>query len=166
MAFQWSSRPWCRHGEVSRAMRNRGVEIYLLPEPSPAAAGPSLKSADAQVPAANDLQLALAAAGVPGWALPQAMAATHQQLAAAAAAAHLPGPSLRQLRRWAELAGALAARGWPLQSALAAAIRQVAMSICCSRACRHPPCVAAPAAEAIERKGTLYHCTTSTAAML
>jgi hypothetical protein len=150
-------------------MRNRGVEIYLLPEPSPAAAAPSARSgptADAQVPAAHDLQLALAASGVPGWALPQAMAATHQQLAAAAAAAHLQGPSLRQLRHWAELAGALAARGWPLQSALAAAIRQVAMSICCSRAWRHPPCVAAPAAEATERNGTSYHCITSTAAML
>lgn len=121
-------------------MRNRGVEIYLLPEPSPAAAAPISRSdpaADAQVPAAPDLQLALAAAGVPGWALPQAMAATHQQLAAAAAAAHLQGPSLRQLRRWAELAGALAARGWPLQSALAAAIRQVAMCICGSRAFTH-----------------------------
>ena len=30
-----------RHGEVSRAMRNRGVELFLLPPDSPPAAGPT-----------------------------------------------------------------------------------------------------------------------------
>lgn len=104
-------------------MRNRGIELFLLPAsagastagPAAAAAGATSDStaeprsqplalrgdSEALVAAGNldllatlgpsegeDLHALLAAEGVPGWALPAAMAAAHQGVAQLAAARH------------------------------------------------------------------------------
>ena len=111
-------------------MRNRGIEIFLLPEqaeqeaaPAPAAAaalqGPAAAEQQQQQQAEHaDLQQVLALAGVPGTALPAAMASAHAAVAAHAAQRHRRPPGLRELRRWAALAGALAGRGWRPAAAL------------------------------------------------
>jgi len=112
-------------------MRNRGVEIFLLPESiSPASSASHLSSASSppHQQQHEDLQLALGAAGVPGWAMPAAMAAAHAEIAAAAAAAH----SRAELRRWAGLTAGLAQRGWPVQAALATAWQQASCWQLCS----------------------------------
>lgn len=59
----------CRHGELSQAMRNRGIEIFM--------GSASAASADVHSPEAADLEALLAVAGVPGNALPEAMVAAH-----------------------------------------------------------------------------------------
>ncbi len=96
-----------KHGEVSRAMRNRGIEVFALPPAGGAAGG------------AEDAAAVLGLAGVPGVALPRAMAAAHGAVVAAAGARHRRAPSLRELKRWARLAAALAGRGWEAWAALA-----------------------------------------------
>ncbi len=116
-------------------MRNRGVEIFLLPEsisPASSASHPSSASSPPHQQQHEDLQLALGAAGVPGWAMPAAMAAAHAEIAAAAAAAHRRGPSRAELRRWAGLTAGLAQRGWPVQAALATAWQQASCWQLCS----------------------------------
>lgn len=59
----------CRHGELSQAMRNRGIEIFMG-RSTPADLG--TQSAEAA-----DLEALLAVSGVPGNALPKAMVAAH-----------------------------------------------------------------------------------------
>eukprot|EP00887_Chlorella_sp_A99_P000601 scaffold17.g601.t1 len=115
------------HGEVSRAMRNRGIELFLLGSEGEG-------SADAQ-PGRNQAELAstqqqeaesvLGLSGIPGSVLPRAMAATHAAVAAASAARNQQAPSLRELRRWAALTAALARRGWPAEEAFSVAFEQV-----------------------------------------
>lgn len=58
-----------RHGELSQAMRNRGMEVFM-DSFSPA-------RLDADSAEIADLEAMLAVAGVPGSALPKAMAAAH-----------------------------------------------------------------------------------------
>lgn len=67
---------------------------------------------------AADEGLALAAEGVPGWAVPGAMREAHVGAAAAAVAGHWPPPGLRSLRRWVRTVSCLVDRGWPLGPAL------------------------------------------------
>lgn len=55
-------------------MRNRGIEIFLLPEEEQSLA--------------DDVESVLAAVGVPGVALPRAMAAAHRAVALHAEQAH------------------------------------------------------------------------------
>lgn len=82
----------CRHGEVSRAMRNRGIEVFLLPPHDELAAGAAAEAAgSAVVPGADEhaeLRQVLALAGVPGGAVPAAMAAAHSAVAAHAGQRH------------------------------------------------------------------------------
>ncbi|GAB4814208.1 hypothetical protein N2152v2_001254 [Parachlorella kessleri] len=116
-----------RHGEVSRAMRNRGIEIFLLPADPRAPAGPLNGSS---LPAAGnlhaqELEATLGYEGIPGRALPHAMAAAHAEVVAHAAQRHRRPPSLRQLKHWAQLAAALACRGWEPRAALSTAFQQV-----------------------------------------
>ena len=59
----------CRHGELSQAMRNRGIEVFME--------SPSHAQPDAHSPQAADLKALLAVAGVPGSVLPEAMVAAH-----------------------------------------------------------------------------------------
>ncbi len=113
-------------------MRNRGIELFLLPSAAaaPAAGAPGAAAAPADPAAAStardpsapagalgaeagapaaayglaaessvessaeDLQALLAAEGVPGWALPAAMAGAHEEVARQAAARHRWRPRL------------------------------------------------------------------------
>lgn len=107
-------------------MRNRGIELFLLPPEAEAEAGPGAAAQLAAAPPAGapaqqqqqEAQQVLALAGVPGSAVPAAMAAAHAAVVAHAAQRHRRPPGLRELRRWAALAAALAARGWPFGRAL------------------------------------------------
>ena len=123
-----------RHGELSRAMRNRGIELFLLQQQiaaveAPAAmvvpSAPTTAVAGASQQQQRELCEVLGLAGLPGAALPWAMAATHTTVAGAAAQRHHQAPSLRELRRWAALASALASRGWPAAEAFWVAFQQV-----------------------------------------
>lgn len=84
----------CRHGEVSRAMRNRCIELCLLPRPaaqeeeggSPSAPG---GVADPATGAEQDLLACLAAEGVPGVELPEAFVAAHTAVAAHCEGMHM-----------------------------------------------------------------------------
>lgn len=121
-----------RHGEVSRAMRNRGIEIFLLPrQEAEAVASPAGgarwdgSQGRRQGEQHAELVQVLALAGVPGAAVPHAMAAAHAAVAAHAARRHRRPPGLRELRRWAALTAALAARGCRFDAALEAAWRQL-----------------------------------------
>jgi hypothetical protein len=119
-------------------MRNRGIELFLLPPAAaaPAAVGRGAAAAladpaaassaqDASAPAgalgaeagapaaaaglaaepsaeplaAEDLQAMLVAEGVPGWALPAAMAGAHEEVARQAAARHRWPPRLQAWTR-------------------------------------------------------------------
>ena len=124
-----------RHGEVSRAMRNRGVEVFL-PPPAPAAEEAPQPQEDCEpaarpdphlseaLPLLSDLQLLVSARGVPGRALPAAMAAAHWRAAASPpTAGHRP--TLRAPLRCASLAAHLVRSGWPVLEALDAAWIQV-----------------------------------------
>lgn len=76
-----------RHGEVSRAMRNRGIEIFLLPQQDE-----ELRQAAQQ--ATPELQQVLALAGLPGSSVPAAMAAAHAAVAEHAGKRHRCGKVL------------------------------------------------------------------------
>ena len=102
-------------------MRNRGIEIFLLPEPRHANPAPSVDAAGELA----ELVAVLGLAGVPGSQLPAAMAAAHETVAATAAQGHRRGPGLRELRRWAALTSVLASRGWSCSEALSTAFQQV-----------------------------------------
>lgn len=67
-------------------MRNRGIEIFLLPEQPQAPAAKARAAAGAQQ--AQELEAALGLQGVPGWGLPHAMAAVQAEVAAHAAQRH------------------------------------------------------------------------------
>ena len=71
-------------------MRNRGIEIFLLPEDPAASAG--IVGGKRQLAAGNlhgqELEAALGYEGIPGQALPHAMAAAHAEVAAHAAQRH------------------------------------------------------------------------------
>lgn len=109
-------------------MRNRGIEIFLLPlqdEATAAVQQRQQQQGKQQHEQHAELEQVLSLAGVPGTALPAAMAAAHAAVAEHAAQRHRRPPGLRQLRRWAALAAALAGRGWPFGAALLAAWRQL-----------------------------------------
>ncbi|KAG1662050.1 hypothetical protein FOA52_005297, partial [Chlamydomonas sp. UWO 241] len=134
-----------RHGEVSRAMRNRGIEICLLPPPLPPAT-PALVPASLTAMSAaaagqpppgsapsgvlTDARSLLpiirsgAGAGTPvatAWALARA----HTTVEVACRAGHRRGPTPSDLRAWLGLASSLLARGRPLVDALSASWHQV-----------------------------------------
>jgi hypothetical protein len=71
----------------------------------------------------------MALEGVPGGALPAAMAAVHAAAHAASISVGRTGPTRRELRQWASLTRELLQRGWPAQQALAAAWRQVSARV-------------------------------------
>ena len=71
---------FCRHGELSQAMRNRGIEIFMG---SSSAAEPGERHT-----LATDLQALLSVSGVPGNALPEAMVAAHHACTEDAALHH------------------------------------------------------------------------------
>lgn len=111
------------HGDVSRSMRNRGIELFMLPQHDQRRLGSSQ-----QLPAALALPLAssgledvegvLASEGVVGGPLLAAMAAAHHSVVHQASAAHRRPPSLREVRNWGAISAALVQRGRPLAQAL------------------------------------------------
>ncbi len=143
-----------RHGEVSRAMRNRGIELCLLPPMPPAVAAPA--AATKKAAPENSAAAAAAAVGAcaPGLAqqaqqgalrllaaegmgaggprLLATMARTHAAVCALAAGAHRRPPGLGALGGWARLARILAQRGWAGGEALQEAWHLVSEGCGCS----------------------------------
>jgi len=142
-----------RHGEVSRAMRNRGIELCLLP-PSPAppmaasftkpatalaATAPTAAVADsahsALATAAQQAQqgavcvLATEGMGAGGPGFLMAMVHTHASVCGLAAGAHRRPPGLGALAGWARLARILAQRGWGGGAALTEAWHLVSVGV-------------------------------------
>ena len=94
----------CRNGEVSQAMRNRGIELYILPESQEAGVqgqliltaaaqdrASGLKAIIPQLDTCSDDERVAGALGLPGTVLPRAMAAAHAQLVALSSASHRCG---------------------------------------------------------------------------
>ncbi|GBG67611.1 hypothetical protein CBR_g741 [Chara braunii] len=119
-----------RHGEVSRAMRNRGVEIFLLPpdwlpqllmehEPVNAETLPDVQTLD--------LKAALGAAGgIPGSKLLDMMCRSHREVQMLVLPSHGKSVvSLRDMTRWACLLVELLERGISLAFGLVASWEQV-----------------------------------------
>ena len=75
-----------KHGEVSRAMRNRGIELFLLPERSTGlvSGGWSGSEADSQ----QELHAVIAVERLPGSHLPAALVETHTDIRARALKHH------------------------------------------------------------------------------
>ncbi|GIL43447.1 hypothetical protein Vafri_918, partial [Volvox africanus] len=103
------------HGEVSRAMRNRGIEIFLLPlPPAPAPVAPEAETAVVDA----DVEAVLWSRGVVGKRLLRALAHGHLAMCRLCARSHKRRPGLREAATAASLAAALLARGWPLAAAV------------------------------------------------
>mgnify|MGYP001806963913 CR=1 FL=1 len=117
-----------RHGEVSRAMRNRGIEIFLLPPAPPAAEAKAAgrKEEPAQEQAQRgleevvdaDVEAVVRSAGVACKRLLRALARAHRGVAALCARGHKRSPGLREAATAASLAAALLARGWAAPAAV------------------------------------------------
>ncbi|GLI68780.1 hypothetical protein VaNZ11_013272, partial [Volvox africanus] len=105
------------HGEVSRAMRNRGIEIFLLPLSPALAPAPAAPGADTAVVDA-DVEAVLQSRGIAGKRLLRALARGHLAMCRLCARSHKRRPGLREAATAASLAGALLARGWPLAAAV------------------------------------------------
>lgn len=95
-----------KHGEVSRAMRNRGLELFLLPDDL-TGLSQEARAGDAT----EQLQTVAALQGIPGDRLPHFMAAVHSAMRDQAFARHRRAPSLRELVRWVGLVRNLCSRG-------------------------------------------------------
>ncbi|KAG2499138.1 hypothetical protein HYH03_002721 [Edaphochlamys debaryana] len=146
-----------RHGEVSRAMRNRGTELFLLPPPPPAAPAALPGKAAAAAAAAEvvdeDVETVARAAGVASKRLLRALAAAHGAVCALARRGHKRPPGLREAATAAALAAALLARGWRLEAAVRTGWSQVYL-----RGQGYSPAEAAEAQQVLEalvRNGVL-----------
>lgn len=88
------SRPFLlrRHGELSRAMRNRGIEVFIVDEGVDSPRGSTaITGSDAEISkefGSQDLMAVLALQGVPGTALPGCMVAAHLAVVQEAARYH------------------------------------------------------------------------------
>ena len=122
-----------RHGEVSRAMRNRGVEVFLLPsrdvvEDAPDATLPDpLLTPPATPTADDDASKVLESVGVPGGFIRNIMIDAHAGLVKSASRPGARGASARQAAEWATLATELLCRGHDAQAAMLASWSQVYM---------------------------------------
>ncbi|MEW5309894.1 MAG: hypothetical protein WDW38_001740 [Sanguina aurantia] len=128
-----------KHGDVSRAMRNRGIEICVLQPPSTSHASPSPPTTTTTTTttpthpsqalpdsgiisddfaSSSDSCWLLSSEGVAGSVLPAAMAHAHAGAVELCRAAHKRPPGSRELCCWAALARTLLQRGWSLPEAL------------------------------------------------
>eukprot|EP00897_Mesotaenium_endlicherianum_P007207 jgi/Mesen1/6514/ME000332S05520 len=123
------------YGEVSRAMRNRGTEIFMLPPAAPPPAAPpaggelslSIAAAPGGHPAGQtgDALALLRLAGLPGAGLAEAMCEAHEELRALAQSTYASATvSLRELAQWVRLLMELMERGSSLGAGLAASWEQ------------------------------------------
>lgn len=94
-------------------MRNRGIELFLMPPDALAGS--------------EEGERVMIGSEVPGRALPSAMASAHVAFAQAATAAHRAPPTIREAQQWAAMTRGLLLSGWPLQQALEAAWKQTYM---------------------------------------
>ena len=99
------------NGEISRAMRNRGIELYLLPQTDSA-------------PEERDLVTLLASAGLVGKPLIKSFIAFDKAFRQDSSASETP-LSLRHLLSWGQLSADLVCRGFPFVVALQRAAEQV-----------------------------------------
>ena len=90
-----------QRGEISRAMRNRGVEVCLL---------------DSQL-GSTDLMWLLCSLGLPGRELPRVMIEHHHRLVAVSRQALGPVLTVRHLLKWARMLVATLPRGVPIAQA-------------------------------------------------
>ena len=122
-----------KHGEVSRAMRNRGVEVFLLP--SGTEDGPSkdvglpqpLYAPPASVSMADDLTKILESIGVPGGFIQGMMVRAHTTLGTFLSKPGMKDISSRDISEWSALTLELLARGHDAYVALATSWSQVYM---------------------------------------
>jgi len=98
-----------QRGEISRAMRNRGVEMCLL---------------DSQL-GSKDLMLLLSSLGLPGCELPTVMIEHHYELVKISRQALGPALTVRHLIKWVKMLVATLPRGVPLSQAWPAATELV-----------------------------------------
>jgi hypothetical protein len=110
----------CRHGEVSRAMRNRGIEVFILPEEQSQCRHPP----EAKL---HDYKSIASLHGLPP-NVTALMADTHRDVGTVASSSHRKAPSLRELHRWAELTAALCSRGWAYREAIRIGFQQIYLS--------------------------------------
>lgn len=108
------------YGELSRAMRNRGIEVFMMPPDWASDQGENERELERSA-MWQDMLRTLAVAGIPGRALSEAMARAHAR-AAEAAAAYSSGSgallTLRDLARFAELVNELLERGADVRAAI------------------------------------------------
>lgn len=125
-------------------MRNRGVEIFLLPEPRiapkkselPEAAADEGKTSVAPLEEAAghaDLQFLAAARGMPGSSMPTTLENAHWQAVKAATSVHRRAAGMREICRCVSLTAHLVASGWSMPDALSTAWLQAGFPPC-------PPC--------------------------
>jgi hypothetical protein len=111
-----------KNGEVSRAMRNRGIEVFFLHSENGLG---NIGVGQRHQPASEELAKLVGGEQVPGLQLPTAMVTTHAQLRYSALVHHNRPPSTRELKRWADLFQALASRGINASEAHLAAYEHV-----------------------------------------
>lgn len=114
-----------KHGEVSRAMRNRGLELFLLPD--------RLTGLSQEARAGNaseQLQTVAALQGIPSDRLPHFMAVVHSAMRDQAYARHRRPPSLRELVRWVALVRNLCSRGLDAEISVHKAFESIYIQPC------------------------------------
>ncbi|KAG7670517.1 hypothetical protein KSW81_003079 [Nannochloris sp. 'desiccata'] len=114
-----------KHGEVSRAMRNRGLELFLLPDRL-TGLSQEARAGDAS----EQLQTVAALQGIPGNRLPHIMAAVHSAMRDQAFARHRRPPSLRELVRWVGLMRNLCSRGLGAETSIQKAFESIYIQPC------------------------------------
>jgi hypothetical protein len=114
-----------KHGEVSRAMRNRGLELFLLPDRL-TGLSQEARASDAT----EQLQTVAALQGIPGDRLPHFMAAVHSAMRDQAFARHRRPPSLRELIRWVGLVRNLCSRGLGAETSVENAFQSIYIQPC------------------------------------
>lgn len=128
-------------------MRNRGVEVFLLPElrlpPSkgdrpeaPVDEGKRLAAPLDEAANHADLQLLAAAHGMPGLSMQTALEKAHWQAVKAATSAHRRTAGMREICRCVSLTAHLVASGWSMPDALSTAWLQAGSP---SPSIRSPP---------------------------
>ena len=122
-----------RHGEVSRAMRNRGVEVFLLPPERPivdeknVALPPPLCMPPPTPTVENDIAKILESIGIPGGFVQTIMIAAHVNLGNFVSKPGMKGISSRDIVEWATLTLELLSRGHDVRVALSTSWSQVYM---------------------------------------
>ncbi len=114
-----------KHGEVSRAMRNRGLELFLLPD---RLTGLSQEARAEDI--SEQLQTVAALQGIPGDRLPHFMAGVHSAMRDQAFARHRRPPSLRELVRWVGLVRNLCSRGLDAETSIQKAFESIYIQPC------------------------------------